>query len=464
MNRYAIILAAGKGTRMKSEAGMPKSAFPILKTPLVQYVINALKPLGVEEIVGVVGHSGEIVADILEGQAEVVWQKEQLGTGHAIMQAAPILKGKKGSTIVCCGDTPLLTSQTLGKLLQKHEDSGNDLTILTAVNENPKGYGRIILKEGQVIAIREQKDCTPEEAKIQTINAGVYVFDNEKLFDNLGKLSNENAAHEYYLTDMVAVFNELGYKVGNLDADNFEETLGVNDRRQLAEAAAIIRKRINDALMVSGVSIEDPNTTYIGPDVAIGPDTVICPNTHIYGKCTIGKGNEIGPDCYFNNVTIGDGNVIVSSNLADTEIGNGTDLGPYLRTRKGVRILDKAHIGNFNELKNVVFGEGSKCAHLSYLGDSEIGDKVNIGCGTIIANYDGVNKFRSKIDDGAFIGSGTILISPVHVGEEGFTAAGSTITEDVPGKAMAIARGRQVNKDGYAEVFHEAALRKKEGK
>lgn len=464
--RYAIVLAAGKGTRMKSlRDDISKVSYPILKTPLLKYVLMALHPLGLKKKVVVVGFGGETSSKIAEKEAEIVWQKEQKGTGHAIMMAAPNLSNLEGNTIVCCGDTPLLTTQTLGALLDYHENNHNDLTILTAVLDNPHGYGRIIVDEkGQVEAIREQKDCSKEEEAIKTINAGVYVFDNKKLFDNLDKLSTENAAHEYYLTDMVGIFNRLGYKVGHLSCPDFQETLGVNDRVQLAEAAKIIRKRINTGLMFSGVSIEDPDSTYIGPEVEIGQDTVIAPNVHIYGTSKIGQGNEIGPDSYFENVEIGNGNTITHTHLSEIRIGNDNDLGPYLRARKGVVIGNHTRIGNFNELKNSNFGDGSKCAHLSYVGDADVGKRVNIGCGTIVANYDGVNKFRSKIKDGAFVGSGTILISPVTLGEKSLSAAGSVIAEDVPDHAMGIARSRQVNKEGYADLYRLQAEAKKKNK
>ncbi len=463
MNRYAIVLAAGKGSRMKSlRDDISKVSYPILKVPLVDYVLRSLKPLGLSRVITVLGFGGETSEKIVEGKAEVVWQREQKGTGHAIMQASPLLGGLEGSTIICCGDTPLLTTQTLDDLLKKHEDSHNDLTILTGILDDPRGYGRIIENGGgRVVAIREQKDCSEEENGIRKINAGVYVFDNRLLFECLPLLKPGNKAKEYYLTDLVGIFNEKGYRVGAMVCEDFDETLGVNDRVQLAAAAKIIRGRINRALMLSGVSIEDPENTYIGPDVEIGPDTVIAPGTHIYGHTKIGCGNHIGPSTYLENTAIGNDNVIEFCHITDSEVFNHTTLGPYFRARKGVKVRDGAHIGNFNEMKNVDFGEGSKCAHLSYLGDSDIGKNVNVGCGTIVANYDGVNKFHSKVDDNAFIGSGTILISPVHMGKGSLSAAGSTITKDIEEDSMGIARGRQENKPGYAITYHRKALDKK---
>jgi bifunctional UDP-N-acetylglucosamine pyrophosphorylase/glucosamine-1-phosphate N-acetyltransferase len=462
MEKYAVILAAGKGTRMKSRRDdISKVSFPILGQPLVKYVINALKPLGFTKMVTIVGFAGEATEKIVQGDTEVVWQREQKGTGHAVMMAAPILENLDGETIVCCGDTPLLTTETLSALISKHEANHNDLTVMTSVLDDPTGYGRIKKENGHVVAIIEQKDCSDEEKKIQEVNAGVYVFDNRKLFAALKGLKTDNAAGEYYLTDVLGIFVGNGCRVGSFVVQNFSETLGINDRYQLANCSKLIQGRINKALMLSGVSIENPDTTYISPSVTIEPDTVIKPNTFLLGDTHIGENNMIGPDCYFKNVTIGRDNEIVASNLTDTVVGNGTTLGPYLRTRGGVVIKDKAHIGNFNELKNVVFGEGSKCAHLSYLGDADIGSGVNVGCGTIIANYDGVNKTHTSVKNNVFLGSGSILISPLDIGEGSFIAAGSTINASVEPGAMAIARARQTNKPGYAAKLHEKALAKK---
>jgi bifunctional UDP-N-acetylglucosamine pyrophosphorylase / glucosamine-1-phosphate N-acetyltransferase len=465
MNKYAIILAAGKGTRMKSKReDISKVSFPILGRPLVKYVIEALKPIGLKELIAVIGFGGATSEAIVKDDAKVVWQKEQKGSGHAVMMAAPLLEGAEGETIVCCGDTPLLTTATLQALFDAHEKDHNALTIMTSILEDPFGYGRIVKKDGRVQCIVEQKDATEEQKKITEVNAGVYVFDNKELFEALHHITTNNAAGEYYLTDVIGLFVKKGLKVGSFAVKDVEETLGVNDRYQLSIAAKIIQRRINKALMVSGVTIEDPESTYIAPGVKVGQDTVIRPGSFLMGNTVVGESNTIGPNCYFENVEVGDGNEIIYSHLVDTKVGNATTLGPYLRTRKGVIIHDKAHIGNFNELKNVEFGDGSKAAHLSYLGDAKIGAGVNIGCGTIIANYDGVNKFHSEIGDNAFVGSGSTIISPVHLGEGSFIAAGSTINKDVAPNDMAIARARQENKPGYAKVLHEKALAKKNSK
>lgn len=462
MDKFAIILAAGKGTRMKSKReDMSKVSFPILGQPLVKYVINALKPLDFTSIIAVVGFGGAMAEKIVQKDCQVVWQKEQKGSGHAVMMAAPLLEGKEGETIVCCGDTPLLTSTTLQALYSAHETNHNSLTVMTSILDDPTGYGRIVKRDGNVIKIVEQKDASEEERRIQEVNAGVYVFDNKALFEALHHITTNNAAGEYYLTDVLGLFVQKGLKVGSFAVKDVEETLGVNDRAQLSDAAKIIRRRINRALMVSGVTIEDPDSTYIAPGVSIGADTVIRPGSFLMGDTTIGEANVIGPNCYFENVHIGNNNEIIYSHLVDTTVGNATNLGPYLRTRKNVVIHDKAHIGNFNELKNAEFGEGSKMAHLSYVGDATLGENINIGCGTIVANYDGVNKWHSDIGDNAFIGSGSTLISPITVGAGAFIAAGSTINKSVAPDAMAIARARQEEKPGYAKVLHAKALAKK---
>lgn len=462
MGKYAIILAAGKGTRMKSaREDISKVSFPILGKPMVGYVLDALKKLNLDRIVTVVGFGGDMTKSIVEKDSEVVWQREQKGTGHAVMMASDLLKDEDGQTIICCGDTPLLTEKTLSALLSSHETNHNDLTLMTAIFDDPHGYGRIVKKNGHVCKIVEQKDCSPDEDAIHEVNAGVYVFDNRELFKDLSRLTPNNAAGEYYLTDVISMFVSDGKKVNSFAVTDNKETMGVNDRYNLSKAEKVIRHRINKRWMLSGVSMEDPDTTYIGPDVELGQDCVIRPNTMILGDSKIGKDNNIGPNSYLENVTVGVNNTIEYCHITDSKIGSNNALGPYLRIRQNCVIKDSTHIGNFNELKNVTVGDDSWCMHLSYLGDSDIGANVNIGCGTIIANYDGVNKTHSSIADNAFIGSGTILISPISVGEGAFTAAGSVINKDVPPHDLAVARARQENKAGYADKLKEKALKKK---
>ena len=461
MNKYAIVLAAGKGTRMKSaKEDFSKVSVPILGRPLLQWVLESLKAIGLEKIVTIVGAGGETTKEIAAPYGEVVWQKEQKGTGHAVSMAAPILEDKDGITLICCGDTPLLTDKTLAALLSAHETNHNDLTLLTSIVNDPHGYGRIIKKDGRVERIVEQKDCTPELDAIHEINAGVYAFDNRELFRCLKNLTPNNAAKEYYLTDVIAMFVEHGRKVASFSIADVNETLGINDRYQLSVATKYMRERINKRWMIHGVTFEDPDSAYIGPEVKLSRDTVIRPNVHVLGKSFIGHENIIGPNTYLENVHIGEHNKIDSSHLVNVTVEDDCILGPYLRARDGAIIHSKSFIGNFNELKNVDFGNGSFCSHLSYLGDCSIGKDVNIGCGTIVANYDGVNKWHSDIKDGAFIGSGSILISPLTVGENAFVAAGSVINKDVPAGDMAIARARQENKEGYAKVYKEKVCNK----
>jgi len=305
MDKYGIILAAGKGTRMKCKRDdISKVSFPILGKPIVRYVLDALKPLGLKEIFTVVGHGGEHAKSIVEDSSIVVWQKEQKGGGHAVMQVAPLLANKDGLTIVCCGDTPMLTAKTLSALFSSHETNHNDLTILTAVLDDPRGYGRIVKENGRVQKIVEQKDCSAEEALIKEINTGVYVFDNKTLFEDLNKLRPNNAQGEYYITDVIEMFVKAGLKVSTFSIADRDEILGINDRYQLSTAAKIIKRRINKDLMLSGVSIEDPETTYIAPGVNVGVDTVIKPNTHIMGNSTVGENCVIGPNTYLENVEI----------------------------------------------------------------------------------------------------------------------------------------------------------------
>ena len=462
MNRFDVILAAGKGTRMKSlNPNISKVSFPILGKPMVEYVLDALSKLNLDEIVTVVGFGGERTKEIVEPRSKVVWQNEQKGTGHAVMMAESVLSEKEGETIICCGDTPLLTEKTLSALLSSHETNHNDLTLMTAIFDDPHGYGRIVKKAGRVIKIVEQKDCSLKEEAIHEVNAGVYVFDNKELFRCLKDLTPNNAVGEYYLTDVIAMFVQKGKKVNSFAVSDARETMGVNDRYALSEAEKILRHRINKSLMLSGVSMEDPDTTYIGPEVSVGQDTVIRPGTIILGKSTIGKNNIIGPNTYLEKVYVGDENRIEYSHIVDCVIGSKNVLGPYLRARNQAVIGDNALIGNFNELKNATIGDGTFCSHLSYLGDVKVGDNVNVGCGVIVANYDGVNKFESQIQDGAFVGSGSILVSPVNVGEKSLVAAGSVITKDVPPHAMGIARGKQENKEDYADVYRKKAESKK---
>lgn len=465
MNKYAIILAAGKGSRMKSlDPNRSKMTFPILGKPLVRYVIDAVKELGISKIVTVVGFGGEGVKELVKDDTEVVWQKDVSGTGNAVLQAKSILKDKNGTTLIVYGHTPLISVKTLKNVVNKHENDGNDMTITTAFLENGMAYGRIIREKpsNKILAIKENDECTSRELAINEVNTGICVFNNKVLFEIIDELDNNNSQHEYYLTKLVEILVNKKYKVGAYVVPDAREIFGINDRSQLAYASKFIKRKVNEKLMLSGVSLEDPDTTYISPDVTIGKDTVIGPNTIILGHTTIGKSNFISQNSYLENVTIGDNNKILSSYLTDVTIGKNNEIGPYTKMRTNTVIKDNCRIGNFVELKNAILNNGVKSAHLTYVGDAEVGERTNIGCMTVTANYDGYNKSRTSIGKDCFVGSGTILVAPIKMEDESFSAAGSVITSTIHKDEMAIARARQVNKARLRSIFLAKAKAKKE--
>ncbi len=464
MNRYAIILAAGKGTRMKSlNQEKSKASYLILGKPLVNYVLDAVNSLGISDVTTVVGCGGEETTKLVEESSKVVWQHEILGTGHAVLQAKEILENKDGETIILCCDTPLITSKTLQNLINYHETNNNSLTLISAKLDNPFGYGRILRNNNNdVVCIKEQKDCSADENNINEVNAGMYIVDNKLLFKHLDDVKNNNNQKEYYLTDIVEIFLKNNLKVGAYILEDSSEMLGINDRVQLATATKILRNRINEKLMLSGVTLEDPDSTYISPDVVIGQDSIIGPNVKIVGKCVIGTNNTISQNSYLEDVEIGDNNKILSSYLTQTHMGNNNEIGPYTKTRANTWIEDNCRIGNFVELKNVHYHNGVKSAHLTYIGDTEVGERTNIGCMTVTANYDGYNKSRTSIGKDTFVGSGTIIVAPLTLEDETFTAAGSVIVKDVHKDEMAIARARQENKPHLRSIFLMRAKAKKE--
>lgn len=414
-NIMAIVMAAGKGTRMKSKKS--KLVQKIYGKEVVKRAVENAQKAGIKDIVAVVGYMKEEVMAVLGDNVKYAFQEEMLGTGHAVMQAKEYLKGKKGKVLVLNGDVPLLRPETLNKLVEKSIENKEYATLLTAIYDNPTGYGRIVRDEGgNVEAIVEEKDTTDEQKEIKEINAGIYCFDIEELLSALEKISPNNAQGEYYLTDVIQIMNEKGLKTGAVIVEDNTEILGINDRIQLEMLTKILQMRINTEHMKKGVTIEDINTTYIYDDVEIGRDTVIHPNT------TIKSGVQIGEDC---------------------------EIGPNAYIREGCKLANNVKIGNFVEIKKAIIGEGTKVPHFIYLGDCEVGEKCNIGCGTITCNYDGFHKSKTIIGNHSFIGSNTNLVAPVNVGNETFIAAGSTITEDVPDYALAIARGRQVNKEDW---------------
>jgi bifunctional UDP-N-acetylglucosamine pyrophosphorylase / glucosamine-1-phosphate N-acetyltransferase len=451
MNTFAIIMAAGKGTRMKSlDSTISKVAFDLLGVPLVGHVINALKPLKLDRTITIVGHGGETTSKVVEGQSEIVWQREQKGTGHAVLQVAPLLEGKQGTTLIVSGDTPLITTKSLDQLVQTHIQGTFDLTILTSVVHQPFGYGRMIRNaKGQVTAIVEEINANEEEKKIKEINTGFYVFSNPLLFQNLRELTPNPKNGELNITSLIKMFMDKGLKVGTSTVDAFEETLGINDRAQLAEARRIMQQRINHQHMVNGVTIENPDNTFISPQVVIGQDTTIQSGVYLVGQVSIGTGNFIGANSVIENTTIGQGNHIESSKIIDSIVGNQNHIGPYAHLRGHAVLKNDIRIGNFVEIKAATLQNGVKAAHLSYLGDCEIGEDTNIGCGTIIANYDGNKKHKTMIGKKVFVGSGSTLISPVVIADETLIAAGSTIDKDVKKGEMGIARSRQTNKENY---------------
>ncbi|UFU01520.1 bifunctional UDP-N-acetylglucosamine diphosphorylase/glucosamine-1-phosphate N-acetyltransferase GlmU (plasmid) [Radiobacillus kanasensis] len=451
-NRYGVVLAAGQGTRMKSK--LYKVLHPVMGRPMVQHVVDQLKALQLSNIITVVGFGSELVKEQLGEDSSFVLQEEQLGTGHAVLQAKDLLASKEGTTLVVCGDTPLLTHDTLDALVSHHEKLGAKATILTALAPEPAGYGRVLRNaSNDVERIVEHKDASEEEKTVKEINTGTYCFDNRSLFEALENVSNDNAQGEYYLPDVIQILQEQGEKVAAFQSGSFEETLGINDRVALAEAEKLMKRKINEKHMRNGVTIIDPDHTYIGPDVEIEQDVVLYPGTSLSGKTVIKKNAKIGPNTEIIDCLVGEETLIKQSVAKQSEIGKQVSIGPFAHIRPDASIGNEVKIGNFVEVKKSVIEDKSKVSHLSYIGDAEIGKDVNVGCGTITVNYDGKNKHLTKIEDGAFIGCNSNLIAPVTIGKGAYVAAGSTINKNVPDEALSIARVRQENKEGYVKRF-----------
>lgn len=444
----AVILAAGKGTRMKST--LPKVLHRIGGKPMVQHVLDAATSAGATRSVVVVGFGGEQVETTLGNQTEYVVQAEQLGTGHAVMQARALLEDFAGTVMVLYGDTPLLRGDTLKKFFTEHEASKASATVLTACVADPTGYGRVIRdQKGQVLKIVEQKDANSEERAVNEINTGIYCFERVALLDALSKINCNNLQGEYYLTDVIGILVAAGASVQAVQVADYEETLGINSRVQLSDAEKILRRRKLVELMDNGVTIMDVDSTFIDEEVSIGPDTVIYPFTWIEGKTRIGVGCEIGPNSRIQDSTIGDESTLHFIYAHECQIGNHVTVGPYVHLRPNTVLADGVKVGNFVEVKNSQVGMGSKIPHLSYIGDTDMGSGVNIGSGTITVNYDGKKKHRTTLEDGVFIGCNTNLVAPVTVGKGAYVAAGSTITKNVPAEALGVARARQNNIDGW---------------
>lgn len=450
-NLKVVILAAGQGTRMKSK--VPKVLHKVLDKTMVDYVIDSSLKAGAEDICVIVGHQSAMVKAMIGDRVKFALQKEQLGTGHAVMQAGDFIK--EGNILVLCGDTPLITAETIEKLNSIHNSENNDVTVVSMHVDDPTGYGRIVRMDNEFEKIVEQKDADDKQKRIKEVNSGVYIFKAEALNDAFSKLSNNNSQGEYYLTDTLEIIKNNGGKVDIMVAEDPDEFLGVNSKLQLAQATDVMKKRINERLMTEGVTIMDPASTYIGSDVEIEPDTIIYPGCMIEGKTKIGTDCLIGPNCRIQSSVIHNGVIIQSSFLIQAEVDNYTTVGPFAYLRPNSKIGEHVRIGDFVEIKNSVIDDGTKVSHLTYVGDSDVGKCVNFGCGTVTVNYDGKNKFRCKIGDNVFIGCNSNLVAPVEVGDNAYTAAGSTITKDVPEGSLAIARSRQDNKEGW---------RKKSGK
>ena len=450
---FAVILAAGQGTRMKSK--LYKVLHPVCGKPMVQHVVDHIQTLGVNRIVTVVGHGAKTVQEQLGDQSEYVLQAEQLGTAHAVQQAEAILGNEEGTTLVVCGDTPLIRPETMQALFEHHQAKKAKATILTAIAENPTGYGRILRGiDGQVEQIVEQKDATAQQQLVKEINTGTYCFDNKALFETLKLVKNDNAQGEYYLPDVIELLQKQNEVVEAYVTDDFEETLGVNDRIALAQAESLMRARINERHMRNGVTIVHPESTYISAEAVIGRDTVIQPGSMIEGKTVIGEDCLIGPNTQIIDSRIGDRTSIHSSVVRESEIAEETAVGPFANIRPLSVIGSHVKIGNFVEVKKSTLGDDTKVSHLSYIGDAKVGSHVNIGCGSITVNYDGKNKYQTVIEDDVFVGCNTNLVAPVKVGKGSFIAAGSTITKEVPEDALAIARARQENKPNYVSKLN----------
>lgn len=451
-NRYAIILAAGKGTRMKSK--LYKVLHPVAGKPMVEHIIDQVEKTHPTKVVTIVGHGAEAIKGHLGDRSEYALQNEQKGTGHAVMQASALLEGEQGITLVITGDTPLLKAETLNNLFEYHQGKNASATILTAHAEDPTGYGRIIRDHvGIVEKIVEQKDASNQEAQVQEINTGTFCFDNESLFAALSKINTNNSQGEYYLTDIIEILKKEGKTIAAYRMDHFEEAMGVNDRVALAEANKIMHQRLNKMHMMNGVTFVDPDTTYIDEGVIIGSDTVVEAGVQLKGKTVIGEDCFIGANSEIIDSKIEDKVKIKQSMIENSIVRKDADVGPFAHLRPNTDIGERVHIGNFVEVKNASIDEDTKVGHLTYVGDAQLGKDINVGCGVVFVNYDGQAKHQTIVGNHSFIGSNVNLVSPVVIDANTMIAAGSTITKDVAEYDLAIARAKQENKTGYAKKF-----------
>ena len=445
----SVILAAGMGTRMKSKM---KVLHKVCGKPLSKWVIDASKAAGADKVCAVVGHKAETVKEVLGDVCEFALQAEQKGTGHAVMQAIDVIKNSKGEVVILNGDTPLITAETINKAIEYHKNNGNQATVITAILDDATGYGRIVRdNDGSVLKIVEQKDASEEEKKINEVNSGMYVFDAQSLVYALDKITPNNAQGEYYLTDTLEILLSAGKKIGGYAISDNDEIRGINDRVQLNEAEKIMQKRINEYHMRNGVTMRNPESVYIEDGVEIGNDTEICQNVTIKSGTKIGSDCVIGSGSMLNRAVIHDGVDVLSSVILESEVDEGTHVGPFAYIRPNCHVGKEVKVGDFVELKNSNIDDGTKISHLTYIGDSDVGKRVNFGCGTVTCNYDGKKKYRTTIGDDCFVGCNTNFVSPINVGDGVYIAAGSTITEDIPENSLSIARARQVNKEGWKD-------------
>ena len=446
----SVILAAGMGTRMKSK--MPKVLHKVCGKPLSKWVIDASKAAGADKVCAVVGHKAETVKEVLGDVCEFALQAEQKGTGHAVMQAIDVIKNSKGEVVILNGDTPLITAETINKAIEYHKNNGNQATVITAILDDATGYGRIVRdNDGSVLKIVEQKDASEEEKKINEVNSGMYVFDAQSLVYALDKITPNNAQGEYYLTDTLEILLSAGKKIGGYAISDNDEIRGINDRVQLNEAEKIMQKRINEYHMRNGVTMRNPESVYIEDGVEIGNDTEICQNVTIKSGTKIGSDCVIGSGSMLDRAVIHDGVDVLSSVILESEVDEGTHVGPFAYIRPNCHVGKEVKVGDFVELKNSNIDDGTKISHLTYIGDSDVGKRVNFGCGTVTCNYDGKKKYRTTIGDDCFVSCNTNFVSPINVGDGVYIAAGSTITEDIPENSLSIARARQVNKEGWKD-------------
>lgn len=444
MTLSVVILAAGQGTRMKSSR--PKVLHRLCGRPMVQYSVDAGRSLSGGAPVLVVGHGADDVRRALGEQCQYVVQSEQLGTGHAVRQAMPLLRERGGRVLVYCGDMPLLTADTLRALAERQSRNAGPITMLTVAADDPRGFGRIVRNPGgSVAAIVEEAQATPEQKAIRELNAGAYCFDAAFLWDELPNVK-VSPKGEYYLTDLIEAAARRGLRVDAVALADAEEAIGINTRVHLAEAESILRRRINRRWMEAGVSMIDPATVYVEPGVTLGPDTVLWPNTQLLGGTTVGANCEIGPNTCVRDSSIGDSCVLTASVIEEARVEDGVHVGPYAHLRRGAHLASGVHMGNFGEVKDSYLGPGVKMGHFSYLGDARVGANTNIGAGTITCNYDGQKKHSTTIGEEVFVGSDTMLVAPLTVGDRSRTGAGSVVTKDVPPDSLAVGVPARIRK------------------